>query len=89
MTDTVTYRFKRPIKQQNREIGEIEVRPAEVGDLKALDGVAGEGARAAKMIELLTGLTQREVEKIRLDDAAGLGQVVADFFAGSRPAAAS
>ena len=89
MSDTVTIRFNHPIKHQNREIAEIEVRPATIGDLKALDGVTGDAARAAKAIELLTGLTAREVEQIRLEDAARLGEVVGNFFAAWRVAATS
>ena len=48
-------------------------------DLKALDGVTGDSARAAKMIELLTGLTEREAELVQLEDVAGLGALVARF----------
>ncbi|MCI0430604.1 MAG: phage tail assembly protein [Rhodospirillales bacterium] len=89
MNDTVTYRFKFPIKHQNREIAEIAVRPATIADLKALDGIAGDAVRAAKAIELLTGLTAREVEQIRLEDGAGLGEIVGNFFAAWRVAATS
>jgi hypothetical protein len=32
------------------------------------------------MIELLTGLTEREAELVQLEDVAGLGALVARFF---------
>ena len=80
------YNFKNPIRRQGTVIYEISVRPPALKDLKALDGVTGDSARAAKMIELLTGLTAREAEDIQLEDVAGLGQLVARFF-GALPVA--
>lgn len=81
MASNETYTFKNPIRRQNAIIDEITVRPPALRDLKALDGITGDSARAAKMIELLTGLTEREAEYLQLEDVAGLGEVVARFFA--------
>jgi hypothetical protein len=75
-----TYVFKNPIRRNNSPLHEITVRPPCLRDLKALDGITGDSARAAKMIELLTGLTEREAELIQLEDVAGLGALVARFF---------
>jgi hypothetical protein len=75
-----TYVFKNPIRRNNGPLHEITVRPPCLRDLKALDGITGDSARAAKMIELLTGLTEREAELIQLEDVAGLGAMVARFF---------
>jgi hypothetical protein len=55
---TVTFRFKFPIQHKNEWIDQIEVHAPTLRDLKALDGVTDTFTRAAKMIELLTGLTQ-------------------------------
>ena len=67
-------------KPQARVITEIAVRPPTIRDLKALEQVRGATARIAKMIELLTGLTQREVGDLHADDRRGLGEIAADFF---------
>lgn len=73
--------FVATVKPQSREITEIAVRPPTVRDLKALEQVRGSAARAAKMIERLTGLTAREVGDLHADDMKGLGEIAADFFA--------
>lgn len=65
------------------------MRAPALRDMKALDGVTGTFTRAAKMIELLTGLTQREVESISLEDMRGLGEITRPFFTDSPPAATS
>ena len=80
MALNATYVFKNPIRRNNEFLDEITVRPPCLRDLKALDGITGDSARAAKMIELLTGLTEREAEWMQLEDVAGLGEVVARFF---------
>jgi hypothetical protein len=86
---TVTFRFKFPIQHKNEWIDQIEVHAPTLRDLKALDGVTGTFTRAAKMIELLTGLTQREVEAISLEDRRGLGEITRPFFTALQPAATS
>lgn len=80
MAHNEMYKFKNGIKKANVVIDEIMVRPPMLRDLKVLDGITGDSARAAKMIELLTGLTEREAESLQLDDVAGLGEIVARFF---------
>jgi hypothetical protein len=89
MPQAVTYVFKSPIKHQNELIYDIEARPPVMRDLRALEGIAGTFTRTGKMIELLTGLTAREVDEISLDDLRGLGQIVRPFFTNWQPAATS
>jgi tail assembly chaperone E/41/14-like protein len=74
------YKFKNPIKRGDALLEEVSVRPPALRDLKALDGVVGDTSRAIKMIELLTGLSTEDVERINLEDAAGLGELIARFF---------
>jgi hypothetical protein len=89
MPQPVTYLFKSPIKHQNELIYDIQVRPPVMRDLKALNGIVGTFTRAGKMIELLTGLTAREVDEISLEDVRGLGEIVRPFFTDWQPAATS
>ena len=64
---------------------------AELRHIEAFLAVArcGTFTRAAKMIELLTGLTAREVEAISLEDMRGLGEITRPFFTALQPAATS
>ena len=80
MSDTMNYRFKHTAKHQNREVTEIEVRAPTMRDLKAIDAVKGDVAKLAKTIEVLTGMTAREIDDLHYDDVRGLGDAVADFF---------
>jgi hypothetical protein len=89
MTQKITYQFKMPIQHKGEWIDEIIVHAPTLRDLKALDGVTGTFTRAAKMIELLTGLTAREVEAISLEDMRGLGEITRPFFTALQPAATS
>jgi hypothetical protein len=89
MPQPVTYLFKSPIKHQDELIYDIQVRPPVMRDLKALNGIVGTFTRAGKMIELLTGLTAREVDEISLEDIRGLGEIVRPFFINWQPAATS
>jgi hypothetical protein len=87
--NSVTFHFKWPIQHKGEWIDQIEVHAPTLRDLKALDGVTGTFTRAAKMIELLTGLTAREVEAISLEDMRGLGEITRPFFTALQPAATS
>jgi hypothetical protein len=84
MANPVLYKFAAAAKHQGREITQIVVRPPTMRDLKALEQTQGLAARAGKMIELLTGLTTREVDDLQVEDVKGLGEVAADFFAAWR-----
>jgi hypothetical protein len=48
MPQPVTYLFKNPIKHQNELIYDIQVRPAVMRDLSALEGIAGTFTRAGQ-----------------------------------------
>ncbi len=89
MNDSMTYRFQHQAKHQNREVTEIEVRAPRMRDLKAIDAVKGEVAKLAKIIELLTGMTAREIDDLHFDDVKGLGQIAAGLFGEAMPAGAS
>ncbi|HXV23884.1 MAG TPA: phage tail assembly protein [Alphaproteobacteria bacterium] len=89
MSDTMNYRFKHTAKHQNREVTEIEVRAPTMRDLKAIDAVKGNMAKMAKIIEALTGMTQREIDDLHFDDIRGLGEVVVGLFGVVKPAAAT
>ncbi len=89
MSDSTTYLFKHAAKHQNRDIAEIEVRAPRMRDLKAIDAVKGNMAKMAKIIEALTGMTQREINDLHFDDIRGLGEVVVGLFGAIKPAAAS
>lgn len=75
--DSAIYRFKAAARHQGYDIAEIEVRVPRMRDLKAIETARGNAGKAAKTIETLTGLTQREVDELHLDDVKGLGEVVA------------
>jgi hypothetical protein len=78
------YKFNNPIRQGSGGLlEEITVRPPALRDLKALEGVTGTFARAAKMIELATGLSESEVEQISLEDMRGIGEIIRPFFTDS------
>ena len=83
MANPVLYRFINTAKHQGRDITEIVVRPPTMRDLKTLEQVQGVASRMAKMIELLTGFTAREVDDLQVDDVKRLGMIAADFFAAS------
>ena len=87
--DSVMYQFKSAAKHQGRDITEIEVRAPRMRDLKAIDAVKGDVAKMAKTIESLTGLTQREIDDLHLDDVKGLGEIVAGLMGVERTAVAS
>ncbi|MCI0430677.1 MAG: phage tail assembly protein [Rhodospirillales bacterium] len=80
MPDTMTYPFKHAAKHQNRDITEIEVRAPRMRDLKAIDAVKGDVAKLAKTIEVLTGMTGREIDDLHFDDVKGLGDAIATLF---------
>ena len=86
MARPVLYKFSTAARHQGREIYEIEVRPPTMRDLKQIAKEGDATARLAKMIELLTGMTTREVEDIQVEDVAALGEIVAGFFPNSKPA---
>jgi hypothetical protein len=81
MANPVLYRCLNTVKHQGQEITEIVVRPPTMRDLKTLEQVQGSSSRMAKMIELLTGFTAREVDDLQVDDVKRLGMIAADFFA--------
>ena len=86
---TVTFKMRTLIQHKGEWIDELIVHAPTLRDLKALDGVTGTFTRAAKMIELLTGLTAREVEAISLEDMRGLGETTRPLFSALQPAATS
>ncbi|HXV23552.1 MAG TPA: phage tail assembly protein [Alphaproteobacteria bacterium] len=83
------YKFINPIRRGSGLLEEITVRPPALRDLKALDRVSGGFARAAKMIELLTGLSESEVDGISLEDMRGLEETIRPFFTDLRRATTS
>ncbi len=68
------------ITPRSREITQVSVRAPTVRDLMALEPVKGTAQRTAKMIELLTGLSVREVSDLHADDFKGLGEMVTVLF---------
>lgn len=89
MSDSTTYCFKHAAKHQNRDVTEIEVRAPRMRDLKAIDAVKGDVAKLAKTIEVLTGMTAREIDDLHFDDVKGLGEIAAGLFGQAIPADAS
>ncbi len=83
------YKFNNPIRRGSGLLEEVTVRPPALRDLKALEGVTGTFARAAKMIELATGLSESEVEQISLEDMRGIGEIIRPFFTDSPSATTS
>ena len=80
MAKPITYKFKAPAKRQGIEITEIVIRPPTMRDLKALYQADNPAMRLAKMIELLTGLTAREVDDLQVEDVTRIGEIAVDFF---------
>ena len=78
--DTVLYQFKSEAKHQGRDISEIAVRAPRMRDLKAMESIKGSASKLAKTIEVLTGLTAREIDELHFNDVQGLGEVIGKLF---------
>ncbi len=89
MASNQMFKFNNPIRRGSVLLDEIMVRPPTLRDLKALEGITGTFARAAKMIELATGLSESEVEQISLEDMRGIGEIIRPFFTDSPSATTS
>jgi hypothetical protein len=81
MSEPVLYKLRDLFKRQGHDCFELSIRPPTMKDLKIMYQAGTNPAdRLAKMIELLAGLTAREVDELSVLDVAGLGEIVSNFF---------
>ena len=85
---TSSVKLTHPIEVEGILTHVLDFRRANVGDMMKIDALTGDMPQTAKMIELLAGITPREVMQIDVADLPAIGEVLRGFFA-SPPTGAS
>lgn len=65
---------------EGKEVSELTLQEPDVDQLERLDQIKGETAKGRKLISLISGLSVKDVGKIKGRDAARIGKKVSDFF---------
>lgn len=78
--DRKIIRLKEPIKQGSDFINELRFRRPKAGDLRALDNVTGDVARALALAERLTGEPVVLLDRLGIEDFVTVNQVLDGFL---------
>lgn len=78
--DPVTVQLSQPVRRGSETITEVTIRELRLRDLRQIDSVKGDIARTAKLLSLVTGLTDRELDDLPARDLKTLGEALSAFF---------
>lgn len=75
-----TYTLKFPIERGSETVTQLDFIQPKVKHLKKLDGVTGDIAKTAKMIEICANIPPSTVDEIDAKDIAEIAKIVEGFF---------
>lgn len=75
MTDFTKYTLEYPVDTDEFNITEVEVKNIGVRELKTLDKIKNQGKKDDKMLELVTGLSTKEIDELDLCDITAIGEI--------------